>query len=220
MTVNTSRRELLKAAPLTAAAAVIPTAALAIATADRAAWTAALAQLSQAKAEDEAFSPGYFQTWQKRRAEYEAVPHVALRTDPHTGRLDPVTTADQWNVRSARRDVAALDAGKMRYDPLPGLHEHFELQRDLVKAADERDAAIQAIRDRYDMDRLDERSEELGDALSDAEAALMNTPAPDLAALRLKLERLPEKDGDMPAWSSSYIAQTFADVARLLPKGA
>jgi hypothetical protein len=103
-----------------------------------------------------------------------------------------------------------MDAGKMRSDPLPGLQEHAQLQRDLSRAANERDATIQAIRDRYEMDRLDDRSEELGDALSDAEAALMKTPAPGLAALRLKLERLPEKDGDMPAWSSSYIAQTIS----------
>jgi hypothetical protein len=60
---------LLAAAPLAAAAAAIPTAALAIGTAGRTAWTAALAKLAQAKAEDEAFSPGHFKTWQKCRAE-------------------------------------------------------------------------------------------------------------------------------------------------------
>lgn len=49
---------------------------------------------------------------------------------------------------------------------------------------------------------------------------LMDMPAPDLAALRWKLEQLHEGDGGMPAWTAEYIAQTYADVARLMPKEA
>jgi hypothetical protein len=66
----------------------------------------------------------------------------------------------------------------------------------LVKAADEREAAAQAIGDRYNMDALDEHSEALTDRYCDALNALIEMPAPDLAALRWKLSQLRDGDGD------------------------
>jgi hypothetical protein len=111
-----------------------------------------------------------------------------------------------------------LDTGKMHLDPLPGLREHYEIKRDLVKAADERDAAIQAIRDRYSMDELDERSEAYGNAIAEAQSALMGMPAPDLAALRWKLMQLRDgDDGPTACYEAGYVAQTFADIDRLMP---
>jgi hypothetical protein len=52
---------------------------------------------------------------------------------------------------------------------------------------------------------------------------LMGMPSPDLAALRWKLDEVidadTEADRGTSAWSAGYVAQTMADIARLLPPG-
>lgn len=59
-------------------------------------------------------------------------------------------------------------------------------------------------------DRLDQDA-----ALRQGE--LMDTPAPDFAALRFKLDHLLEDDnGSLNPWTDSYVAQTRRDIARLL----
>lgn len=49
----------------------------------------------------------------------------------------------------------------------------------------------------------------------------MDTPAPDLAALRWKLDHItPEakgEDGSLASYTSSYMRQTLDDIERLLP---
>ena len=60
-----------------------------------------------------------------------------------------------------------------------------------------------------------------GEAVSDALGEFMDTPAPDLAALNWKLGQLRDADdGSLVGWSSEFIAQTFEDIARLLPPAA
>lgn len=71
----------------------------------------------------------------------------------------------------------------------------------------------------HDLSAVGDESDRLGDAASDAGEVAMDTPAPDLAALRWKLEQLRDPDGDLGAWTASYVEQTFADIARLLPEG-
>ena len=45
----------------------------------------------------------------------------------------------------------------------------------------------------------------------------METPAPDLSALRIKLEKLLAIDnGSTDAWSEDYVRQTIKDMRRLL----
>ena len=57
--------------------------------------------------------------------------------------------------------------------------------------------------------------------MSDAEAALMDLPAPDLAALRWKLDQTLRIDGDStPCWSAEYVRQTVADFRRLCGEAA
>lgn len=72
-------------------------------------------------------------------------------------------------------------------------------------------------------DHMHERMEALSEAMGEAEMAALNTPAPDLAALRWKLDRLTvdagKSDGDMPPWAGHVIRQTLLDIARLLPPG-
>jgi hypothetical protein len=173
-----------------------------------------------AKAEDEAFTKGYMQLWESCKEECERIPHVALGRDPHSNYLGPVSTANAQYLYMARRDVSALDEGRLHIDPLPGLQEHERLMREIVRAADKRDAAVQRVRDRYEMDAADERSEALTERFLEARDTLMDMPAPDLAALRWKLEQLPENDGDLAPWTGAFVRQTFADVARLLPPAA
>ena len=58
-----------------------------------------------------------------------------------------------------------------------------------------------------------------GDVVSDALDILMDTPAPDLAALAFKLARFRDRDGLQP-YTTAFIEQTYADIARLLPPPA
>lgn len=217
MKTATTRRGLMKAAPIAAASLAFP--ALAIPPTDRSAWDAAMRAYTRAKAEDDAFTPGYLETYRRCDAACRAVPHVTFAPEAYLGGRCQ-TTADAWQVKRARREVASLDAGKMRLDPLPGLHEHYAIKRELVKAADERDSAVRAIRARFNMDALEERGEKLGDRVYKATWALMDLPAPDLAALRWKLDYLTNSGAGIDAYESTAIAQTLADIARLLPTGA
>lgn len=219
--METSRRALLKGAPVAAVAFAIPATSVASEAVDRAEWERALAELHRVKAEDEAFTPGWWKAWQECKEECDAIPHAVLRPDPHTGLYQPVTTANSRFVSLARDTVKKVEAGKMRFEDHPNLQEHLRLCRDTAVAADERDLKVAAVRARYDMDALDDRAEELGDLIADAQSKVMEVPAPDLAALRVKLLMLPdERDGGMPSWTADYVRQTFEDVKRLLPASA
>jgi len=213
-TTTTTRRSLLKAAPIAATLAVVPTSAIGAAT-DRSQWEKALAAYNEVKAEDAAFSARYRIAWKQCDAELERLPHI---TSGH------YSTAHWDQVEYCRREVKALDEGRVRYDPLPDLIEKEQNMRALVAGDDQRKAAIQAIRDRYDMDALDDRSDELGDRICERERELMHTPAPDLAALRWKLDFITqeakEDDGCLPAYTSDFVRQMLADIAALMPVGA
>lgn len=221
---NATRRAILAGVPAAAIAATIPAGA---APADRRAWEHALAIHQRAKQAEEAFYPVWQGLHAKCRADCENVPHIVLRPDPYTGRNRPVSTADWFYVARARDAVKKLDAGETYLDPSsPSVQAHYQLQRDVAAAADDYDSDIQAIRDGYGMDEADDHFEALGEATNNAEAAVMATPAPDLAALRWKLDRLLELEhtddedgGSFPAWAGHYVAQTLADIARLLPEG-
>lgn len=59
--------------------------------------------------------------------------------------------------------------------------------------------------------------DDLTDTMVEAESVLVNTPAPNLSALRWKLEHLLESDGVATSpWSPDYTKQTMADIRRLL----
>lgn len=217
MTTTTTRRALLKAAPTTALVMALP--ASATATADRAEWSTAMDRYARVKTEDAAFTPGWLKAWRDCKEECDAIPHVSFKAEAYKGGRCQ-TTANTFEVAQARREVALLNEGKMRLDPLPGLREHYEIKRKLVEADDARKTQIQAVRERYDMDALDDKAEILGDQLAEARDCLMQTPAPDLAALHWKLLQLRDQDGDMDAWVAKYVNQTYADIARLMPEAA
>lgn len=223
MSIDTTRRTLLKAAPFAAVAATLPVTAMARPITDRTAWDAAMATYRKVMTEDAAFMPGYLKTFERCDAETKRVPHISVGPSAHTGRGE-ISTSDHWYVSRCRKDVAALDEGRMRLDPLPDLIEHERQMRALVAADDERNATIAAIRARYGIAALDDRSEALGEQICESQSTLMDMPAPDLAALRWKLDHITqearEKGGSLPCYSNDYVRQTFADMARLLPEGA
>lgn len=216
MTITTptaTRRAILAAIPATAALAAIPVASAH--TVDRSQWEAAKAALDEVEAADAAFTPGWWEAWQKCKAECAAIPHTTIPGTGYCGKRS-YSTADSAEVRITQREIADLDAGRMRLDDLPGLRGHYDMKRRFVAAVEDRERKIQSIRDRYDIDRLDARAEELGQQVADAREELMNIPAPDLRALRWKLEQLRDEDGDVAAWTASYVEQCFADIARLM----
>lgn len=197
----------------------LPVAAASANATDRRRWEAAMADLARIEAEDAAFTPNWEKTWKRCNAECEAVPHITLRPSPYSGIKRPVSTADTQFVATARRTLANIAAGKERWDDIPSLNEQMQLLRDTAAEADKRDRQVQAIRDRHDMDRLDDKAEALGDALADAQGVLMAIPAPDLSALRWKLDHLTNRGEGWDSWSDDYVRQVNADIARLLPEG-
>jgi hypothetical protein len=71
---------------------------------------------------------------------------------------------------------------------------------------------------------ISDLQDELSERAADEQTALLNTPAPDLAALRWKLDHLfwlepDEPDASTSSWRRKYIAQTVADYRRLLSDG-
>lgn len=89
--------------------------------------------------------------------------------------------------------------------------------------------AAKADRDRHTLamlrmaeapDEVIDENDRLHDAVLDRKHDLIAMPAPDRTALRWKLDRIfePEEfdDGFIPAWGRSVLAQTQADISRLL----
>ena len=208
-----TRRGLLMAAPAITAVAAVPAIALAPATSDRSAWNAAFAAYQRAKAEDEAFSPIYrrvHDAWEAGRPSIDAINFKPL---PSYMPRDMI--AGGWDLDKAWRDYVAGE-GKWWFSPDPEARKaEFRAALDSVQAY--RDKRDQHRRD-SGMDEADDRWEVLGERVAEAECALMDTPAPDLAALRFKLDHLlePDSEGSTACWSRDYVAQTIADYQRLL----
>lgn len=126
-----------------------------------------------------------------------AVPAGAAFADvPKIGR-------QEWNAAMARYQAARARA------------DHYE---ENVYRVAERIADLEGGRVSPHIGNEDDR---LRDLESDADQALMNMPAPDLQALRWKLDRaLTIEDGTLAEWGERYLRQTIADVARLLGEPA
>lgn len=193
-------------------------AATASSAADRGEWNIAFNRYQEARQKCEAYDAVYDPLSKRLQVAEDAVPHIVLRPDPYSGRKSPVSTADTEFVRRARWTVANIEAGKCRFDDLPGLQQHLQLCRDMADAADRRDAELERISEKLGYTFAANRMDELADSYCDARVGLMNTPAPDLAALRWKLDQFRDDDGDLVAWTADIAAQTFDDIARLLPR--
>lgn len=222
MGVNLDRRAFIAAASTSTVAAAIPAVAISapIISLDRSEWEAAMAAFERVQEDERVFNPLYLQSWNQCRSECDGLPYTTFEPEPGMSYLGAASTENAHFVRHARREVEGLNTGRVRYDPLPDLIAREKKLRHVVRDADEREAAVQAIRDRHRMDDMDDQSEALTDRYVDARDVLMDMPAPDLAALRWKLEQLTDPDGSLAGWSAEFVRQTFADVASLLPEGA
>ena len=206
-----TRRNLLIAAPFAAAALAIPAAA-AIST-DRTAWNAALATFTKANAASDAFDPHYWRTYEAFKAGLPGMDGIDWGAFPfpdknHIARIIDLDTA--W------RNYLAGE-GKWWFSPNPEQRKaKYRAALDSVRAfrdaeaKHERDSGFAAADDRYN---------ELTERITDAAATLMAMPAPDLAALRWKLDYLTNGGNEFQIWSMDFAAQAFADIARLLPEG-
>jgi len=67
------------------------------------------------------------------------------------GRL---SSDDIHAVRRAQREVADLDASRMRLDPIPSVTQYYDTVRQFVAAVAEGDAKAQAVRDHCGLDAL------------------------------------------------------------------
>lgn len=201
---------------MTAVAAVpaitMPTAALAIRR-DRSDWDRAMARFRAAEREcqaigrkDEEVQRAYFE-----RA--KAVPHVTLRPDPYTGRHNSVSTADERFALEARSLVRDVDAGKCHLDALPDLQEHLRLCREMVGAADRRQAELDAIDVELGRTASEKAYDAAVDRMGEARDALIAIPAPDGEALLWKLEWLFFSDH---LWDEEFAAPAIADAKRIL----
>ena len=217
MTIDTTRRAFLMSAPVAAAATALPIKAIAAA-ASRSAWDAAFRAFEEAEAEDKAFAPIFNDLHERWRAAVDAVPHVTFCPDPYSGSTKPISTSDDFFVLRARRLLADVEAGKCRFEPHADLDRHLELCRQVVAAADQRKAKIDAISAAMGYDKAEKHWEGLSDAVEAARWALIAMPAPDLSALHWKLSYILEDDGteSIAAWQSRLIEQTRADMRRLL----
>lgn len=225
---NLSRRAALGAFTAAAGLAAVPISAAAakIGTTDRTAWDRAFKVMQKAQAAYEADFRYYLPMHDRCNRATEAVPHVTLRPDPYSGRLQPVTTADTGFVHESRRMVKEVAEGRrwLETEKYASLKQHFELCKDVAAAADARDAEIRRIQEGYGYWPATERNEALCSAMCDAEDALIEMPAPDNEALLWKLDHLfgPDArsaDGNSASWARDYIDVVVADARPLLSNG-
>jgi hypothetical protein len=221
MTIETTRRAVLAGAPAIALVATIPGTLTAAPNGLRRDWEGALRAYQQIKAEDEAFTT----YWKECNAACKA--GAPSLDSIHWKEFGPA-----GHVPRFREQIAmTMDLDEEWQKFLAG-EGHWWNASDPEKPKAKFRAAldsVQAYRDAYaanyrdsGLEDADRRFEEFGEAVSEAEWALMDTPAPDLAALHWKLEFLFADDGTdaCSAWSSNALAPTLPDIARLLPPAA
>lgn len=135
----------------------------------------------------------------------------------------PIVALSDWEAAMAqlhdktdlyerfKRDVA---------DPAVERDRAFERRHGLEFDAPDyfhRRIALQAEQGYQSPPSIADTADRLCDAMTDAEGDLMDTPAPDHAALLFKLEKLlAVENGGTDAWSAAYVAQTVEDMRRLL----
>lgn len=131
--------------------------------------------------------------------------------------IDAITDRAAWDEarsdydRIKREDDAFLPTWK-------ALSAQFKAECEGIPAnCADRAERIRAIATRLETDAADDRAERFGDEICDAASRLMEMPAPDLAALRWKLDHLTDQGQKWDCWSDDYTSMVRADIARLLP---
>jgi len=148
-----------------------------------------------------------------------------------------IDALSRWNEAMQRLENAqeAYDHyKKCVWDPAWAMAVAFEQSHGLISPGvggtnstrnfNERRQALKAAYPTFFVsDEIEAEIERLSTELSDAQSSLMGMEAPDLAALRWKLDHVLEIEcpddvdgGSTPCWSAHYVAQTVSDYRRLL----
>lgn len=219
MDTNTTRRQLLAlgtSAAAYAAGAAIVAGGVALANEakadalDTAGWDKAMSVHDAVKREHDAYEPVHDTAYEAYHAEIEpleaALPYAAF---PFENRGYVANTLDldeaEQHIRK-RAGVINSDAHTAEQLAAIGLIREF---RNAKRAA----AA------RLNLDAIGEEMEARTDAYCDSRHALMEMPAPNLAALRWKLDYAfaeCREGRSMDCWHADFMAQTIADYQRLL----
>lgn len=219
MTSTTTRRQLLAVATSAAAyagGAAIVGGGIALAseaqgaTVSRAAWDCAFAKMMRLKAAyDEADRQLIAASIKadRIRPPESMVPHRELQIGNqrwHLWATDPDEHEQKWRDGEGKWWWATPESKQRRADAFAKLREWQRLDR--------------AAEERYNIGPLDVRVNKLSEEWVDSMATVMDTPAPDLPALRWKLKEVfPEGEGNStPSWSADYVAQMLRDINRLL----
>jgi hypothetical protein len=137
-----------------------------------------------------------------------------------------LATRRPWDI--AMKAYLDAEAAFKQYDrttftPSYNHEKEFERQAGLVFGEPGYLDARQALKATYPdyavTDEVHDEYERLAEASSDAEDALIRLPAPDHTALRWKLDKLFDANGNpefSSAWSREYTSQTIRDYQRLL----
>lgn len=152
---------------------------------------------------------------------------VTLRAD--SVRINPITTTSRRGALGAFAALSAVAAAPAIAQASPRAAWDAAMAR-MTKAKAANDQFNADIwypayhREKVDPaytipESVDELSDRLLDAFINAKAELMEMPAPDLAALRWKLDIALEieENGELAPWKAHYVAQTLVDYRRLLP---
>jgi hypothetical protein len=220
-TDTTTRRTVLGAI---AALPVVALAAPALATPaiDRTAWERILGRYQRAKAasaEADRRCEAAYDEFKRIEPSDEAIPFrefTIMRGAPtryerhHIARIMDVEQEWELFLSLEGKTWFARDPEKRKGEYRAALDAVTDYRRRLAEA--ERSSGYNAASD---------RSDRLGDVCSEIENELIETPAPDRAALLYKMERLfgPEArgvDNSCPAWCAAWINTVMADAHRLL----
>jgi hypothetical protein len=182
---------------------------------DRQAWDAAAAKMISSNAVYDAFIP----TLEAAQEAYSKVAPDPKRINfqgihPYLSREDRHDLLHASDLDAVARDFAAREGKTWAGERFKALHSEAIADLKRFRAEDE------AARAAHDIDALEERDEALGEAAYEATWALFRLPAPDLAALRWKIEHLfadaTDAGIETTVWAP-YVMQNFmADVRRLL----
>lgn len=206
MTLDLTRRSLLAAMPVAAAATALPT--LAGASPPDSGLEQAIAAYERIQAESDRFhanthDPAY-EAYQARSA---AIPHVRTTHQfvmAGTGQVVQPSTSDKSTVRMARSIIADIPATRRS--------DLIDTCRELVKLADDRDAQEGRIAKELDIEKLARRSDSYSEKKCAALCAVEDYPVATLPAMLRKIEVLTKGwGGDPDIWGE----WTLADLRRI-----
>jgi hypothetical protein len=192
---------------------------------DRTAWDAALTKMIAAKAKltaEQAVYDPIAASWLAGRPDRDATidwesldPHIAPGTRDHVARVMDVDNAEAAFMAGEGTSWWVMDRDRDAY--VARHRAAFDTVRAYRRQVADNDA-------RHDWDAANHRYDALVEAFCDAEADLRLTPAPDMAALRHKLEdmlapavRAP--NGECDGINGACADVLLADVRRLAGEG-